>query len=143
MIIGYTTGVFDLFHIGHLRMLSTARTLCNHLIVGVTVDELVQYKHKKSVIPFDERLAVVSALKCVDTAVPQYSLDKYEAWKKIKYNVLFVGDDWYNAGDWPELELKLSKHNVKVTYLPYTRSTSSTLINETLLNLRRAPNDSP
>lgn len=134
--LGYTTGVFDLFHIGHLNLLTRASALCDQLIVGVTSDELVGYKGKNSVIPFEERIAIVSSLKCVTTAIPQLSLDKLKQWEKIKFDVLFVGDDWYGEPTWQSTEKLLSDVGVKVFYLPYTRSTSSTLINEVLENLR-------
>ena len=95
MVLGYTTGVFDLFHIGHLNMLKNAKGMCDKLIVGVTTDELVSYKHKKAVIPFEERIEIVRNIECVDVAIPQNSMDKFEAWKKLKFDVMFVGDDWY------------------------------------------------
>jgi glycerol-3-phosphate cytidylyltransferase len=136
MIIAYTTGVFDLFHIGHLNLLRNAKNMCDKLIVGVTVDELVAYKQKKAIIPFQERLEIIQACRYVDIAIPQTSLDKFEAWKKIKYNLLFVGDDWYASERWQILEQKLQEVGVRVIYLPYTKNTSSTLINEVLVNLR-------
>lgn len=136
MIIGYTTGVYDLFHIGHLNLLRNARGLCDRLIVGVTVDELVSYKHKRSVIPFHERMEIVRACRYVDAVIPQEQLDKFEAWKKIKFNVLFVGDDWYGSDRWQELEDKFTEVGVRVVYFPYTKGTSSTLINEVLQKLR-------
>jgi glycerol-3-phosphate cytidylyltransferase len=135
--LGYTTGVFDLFHIGHLNLLTRASSLCDQLIVGVTSDELVEYKEKNSVIPFEERIAIVSSLKCVTTAIPQLSLDKLKQWEKIKFDVLFVGDDWHGNPNWQDVETKLNHVGVKVIYLPYTKSTSSTLINEVLIDLRK------
>ena len=78
MVVGYTTGVYDLFHIGHLNLLKNAKGLCDKLIVGVTVDELVAYKNKKSVIPFEERIEIVRSIKCVDAAIPQENIDKFE-----------------------------------------------------------------
>lgn len=107
MKIGYTTGVFDLFHIGHLNMLKNAKGLCDKLIVGVTVDELVSYKNKKSVIPFEERIEIVRSIKFVDTAIAQENIDKFEAWKKVKFDILFVGDDWYDSKSWNEYEKNL------------------------------------
>lgn len=136
MIIGYTTGVFDLFHIGHLNLLKNAKGLCDKLIVGVTTDQLVSYKNKKAVIPFEERIEIVRSSKYVDSAIPQDSLDKYEAWKKLKFDILFVGDDWYLSNRWEELEARFKEVNVKVIYFPYTKGTSSTLINEILIKLR-------
>lgn len=136
MNIGYTTGVYDLFHIGHLNLLRNARNLCDRLIVGVTVDDLVSYKNKKSVIPFPERIEIVRSCRYVDAAVPQEDLDKFETWKKIRFDTLFVGDDWYKSDRWQELEGKFSEVGVRVIYFPYTKGTSSTLINETLTRLR-------
>lgn len=137
MIIGYTTGVYDLFHIGHLNLLRNARALCDKLIVGVTTDELVSYKHKKAVIPFNERMEIVRSIKYVDAVIPQESMDKFEMWKKIKFNVMFVGDDWYSTDKWEEYEKMFAEVGVKIIYFPYTKGTSSTLLNEVLLNLRR------
>ena len=136
MIIGYTTGVYDLFHIGHLNMLKNAKGMCDKLIVGVTTDDLVSYKHKKAVIPFEERLEIVRNIKCVDVAIPQDSMDKFEAWKKLKFDVMFVGDDWYASDKWQQYEEQFKAVGVRIVYFPYTKGTSSTLINETLKKLR-------
>ena len=136
MIIGYTTGVYDLFHIGHLNLLKNAKGLCDKLIVGVTVDKLVEYKNKRSVIPFEERIEIVRNIKFVDAAIPQESLDKYEAWEKLHFDVLFVGDDWYKSDRWQQLEDKFKQVGVRVVYFPYTKGVSSTLINQTLIKLR-------
>ncbi len=136
MVIGYTTGVFDLFHIGHLNLLRNARAMCDRLIVGVTTDDLVSYKHKKAVIPFAERMEIVRSVRYVDAVIAQESLDKYESWHKLKFDVLFVGDDWYRAEKWEELEKKLKHVGVRIIYFPYTKGTSSTLINQTLTSLR-------
>ena len=137
-IIGYTTGVFDLFHIGHLNLLLAAKSLCDHLVVGVSTDELALYKGKRPIIPFEERIQIVRACRFVDTAIPQVSLDKVEAQKRLKFDCLFVGDDWYGETDWRKMESELSKNGIKVYYFPYTKSTSSTLINETLKNIRKS-----
>jgi len=136
MVIGYTTGVFDLFHIGHLNILRNAKSLCDRLIVGVTVDELVQYKNKRAVIPFEERIEVVRACRYVDLAVPQESMDKLDAWQRYKFNVMFVGDDWYRSDKWKELDAAFDEREVRILYFPYTKTTSSTLINQTLQRLR-------
>ena len=135
-VIGYTTGVFDLFHVGHLRFLQRAKSLCNKLIVGVTIDEFVAYKFKKSVIPFVERAEIVASIKYVDTVIPQTTMDKMDAWKKLKFDVMFVGDDWYKTDKWEQLEQKFKKVGVKIIYFPYTKGTSSTLINDVLVKLR-------
>lgn len=137
MTIGYTTGVYDLFHIGHLNMLKNAKGLCDKLIVGVTSDELVAYKNKKAVIPFEERLEIVRSIKYVDAAIVQDSMDKFAAWEKLKFDIMFVGDDWYNTPKWNELNKQFEKVGVKIIYFPYTKGTSSTLINETLEELRK------
>ncbi len=136
MVIGYTTGVYDLLHVGHLNLLRNAKAMCDRLIVGVTVDELVAYKNKRAVIPFDERIELVRALKYVDIAVPQTSMDKTDAYERYRFNVMFVGDDWYKNEKWKAYEEQFYKLNVRIIYFPYTKGTSSTLINETLLNLR-------
>lgn len=136
MILGYTSGVYDLFHIGHLNLLKNARGLCDKLIVGVSVDELVKYKNKKAVIPFEERIEIVRNIKYVDSAIPQYEIDKFKVWEKIKFDVLFVGDDWYESDGWKIMENKFKEVNVRVIYFPYTKGTSSTLINEILIKTR-------
>tara|TARA_Y100000741_G_scaffold307083_1_gene249754 strand:+ start:207 stop:629 length:423 start_codon:yes stop_codon:yes gene_type:complete len=135
-VIGYTTGVFDLFHIGHLNILKNAKSMCDELIVGVTTDKLVSYKNKKSVIPFKERIKIIDSIKYVDKAVPQKNMNKISAWEEYKFNKMFVGDDWKGTDKWDELEIKFKKLNVKIIYFPYTKGTSSTLINNTLEKLR-------
>ena len=136
MVIGYTSGVYDLFHIGHLNLLRNARAMCDKLIVGVSEDKLVGYKNKKAVIPFQERLEIVQSIDCVNAAVPQSDLDKFAMWEKLKFDIMFVGDDWYADERWKELDKKFSKVGVKIIYFPYTKGTSSTLIREVLLKLR-------
>ncbi len=136
MIIGYTTGVYDLFHVGHLNLLKNAKSMCDKLIVGVTTDELVSYKNKQAVIPFEERMEIVGSIRYVDEVVPQGNMDKIEAWNVIKFNMMFVGDDWAKTEKWIEFEKTFEKVGVKIVYFPYTKTTSSTLINETLVKLR-------
>lgn len=136
MVLGYTSGVYDLFHIGHLNLLKNARGLCDKLIVGVSVDELVKYKNKKAVIPFEERIEIVRNIKYVDSAIPQYEIDKFKVWEKIKFDVLFVGDDWYQSDTWQAMEDKFNKVGVRIIYFPYTKGTSSTLINDILIKTR-------
>lgn len=141
LMVGYTTGVYDLFHIGHLNLLKNAKGLCDKLIVGVTTDDLVSYKNKKAVIPFHERLEIVRNIKFVDAVVPQESMDKFAMWEKLKFDVMFVGDDWFNTPEWEKLDEKFREVGVKIIYFPYTKGTSSTLINETLVNLRKENNN--
>lgn len=135
-IIGYTTGVYDLFHVGHLNLLKNAKGMCDKLIVGVTVDELVAYKGKKALIPFEDRIEIVRACKYVDVAVPQYNMDKLTACKKLGASVLFVGDDWYGTEKWNKYEEEFKKEGIKIIYFPYTQSISSTKIRETLDKVR-------
>lgn len=125
--IGYTTGVFDLFHVGHLNILKSAKEQCDYLIVGVSTDELVRsYKHKKPIIPFEERCAIVEAIKYVDRVIPQVSMDKVEAWKQLKFDVMFHGSDWKGSAMYNKYEKELSDLGVNVVFLPYTVGTSST-----------------
>ena len=138
IIIGYTTGVFDLFHIGHVKILQKAKSLCDKLIVGVSTDALVKkYKNKKPIIPFSERVEVIKNNKCVDLVVSQNSLDKFKNWNKLKYDVMFVGDDWYATKKWRDLDQEFRKLGVKIVYLPYTKKTSSTKINKILDDFRK------
>lgn len=128
MKIGYAAGVFDLFHIGHLNLLKNAKGLCDKLIVGVTVDELVAYKGKKAMIPFEDRLEIVRSIKYVDAVVPQYDMDKLTMCKKLGASVLFVGDDWYGTEKWKNYEKEFEKEGIKIIYFPYTKGISSTQI---------------
>lgn len=131
--IGYTTGVFDLFHVGHLNILRKAKEQCEYLVVGVSTDELVkEYKHKFPFVPFEERMAVVQAIKYVDEVIPQTSLDKIKAWDILHFDVLFHGDDWKGTELYNDIEKKLGKHGVAVEYLPHTRGISSTDIKKKL-----------
>lgn len=128
MTLGYTAGVFDLFHIVHVNMLKAAKSLCSKLIVGVTSDDLATYKNKKPIISFEDRKVVVESCRYVDAVIGQYNLDKFEAYKKIGFDIIFVGDDWYDKSQWKDLSEKI--YPSKVIFLPYTKSTSSTLINK-------------
>lgn len=136
MLVGYTTGVFDLFHIGHLNLLRNAKAMCDKLIVGVTTDELVSYKNKRAVIPFAERIEIVRNIGCVDAVIPQDTLDKFEAWQKLRFDVLFVGDDWYASERWNDYQKRFEEVGVRIVYFPYSKGTSSTLINEVLQKIR-------
>ena len=132
--IGYTTGVFDLFHIGHLNLLKKAKASCDKLIVGVSTDELVrEYKGKQPVLPFSERIEVVKNIQYVDCVVKQENMDKYEAWEKLKYNVLFHGDDWKGSQLYLEIEKKLEAVGVKMIYFTYTKGVSSTILSKKYL----------
>ena len=131
--IGYTTGVYDLFHIGHLNLLRNAKSMCDFLIVGITTDELMwNYKGKSPVIPFFERCEIVRSIRYVDAVVAQEDMDKFAAWERLQFDTVFVGDDWYNTPKWEKIKRKFDDVDVTVTYFPYTQGTSSTLLNEVL-----------
>ena len=133
--IGYTTGVFDLFHIGHLNILKRSKSLCSYLIVGVSTDELVmEYKYKKPLFSFEERFEIVKAIKYVDEVIPQKNRNKISAYEEIKFNVMFVGDDWKNSEFFNRSEELLKMNHVDVVYFPYTKGVSSTGILERLRN---------
>ncbi|MFG6394855.1 MAG: adenylyltransferase/cytidyltransferase family protein [Lachnospiraceae bacterium] len=136
MVIGYTCGVYDLFHTGHLNLLKNAKGMCDRLVVGVTVDELVQYKDKNPMIPFEDRIEIVRSCKYVDAAIPQYDMDKLAACRKLGASILFVGDDWYGTEKWQEYEREFSREGIKIIYFPYTKGISSTKITEALKNTR-------
>ena len=117
-IIGYTSGVFDMFHIGHLNILKRAKELCDFLIVGVSTDELVrEYKHKSP----------------IDKVVPQVNRDKMSAYHRLHFDVMFVGDDWKGNSLFQEVEAELNKNGAKVVYFPYTKGISSTILRDKLV----------
>ena len=135
--IGYTTGVFDMFHVGHLNILRRAKEQCDYLIVGVSTDELVrEYKNKVPVVPFEERCEIVQAIECVDKVVAQENRDKFWAWKNIGFDVMFVGDDWKGKPLFIEVETEFKKVGVDVVYFPYTKDTSSTILREKLVSIK-------
>ncbi len=137
MIVGYTTGVFDMFHVGHLNLLARAREQCDRLIVGVSTDEVVlDYKKHAPIVPFAERVAIVKAIRYVDEVVLQTSMDKFAAWEKLRFNRLFHGNDWKGSAMYNEVEAKLKAVGVEVVYFPYTQGTSSTLLAERLRGWR-------
>lgn len=122
-----------MFHIGHLNILHRAKQHCDYLIVGVSTDELCQsYKHKKPIVPYEERKSIVEAIRFVDEVVPQIDRDKFGAWKKLKFDVMFVGDDWKNSTLFNELETQFQKVGVSIQYFPYTQGTSSSELREKL-----------
>lgn len=130
-IIGYTTGVYDMFHIGHLNIIHRAKQLCDYLIVGVSTDELVRHeKSKTPVIPYEERAAIVAALKDVDMVIPQENKNKKEAWKKYHFNKMFVGSDWQGTPQWLNFEKEFKPLGVEIIYLPHTDGVSSTQLTD-------------
>ncbi len=130
--VGYTTGVYDMFHIGHLNLLKRAKEQCEFLIVGVTTDELVSYKNERAIIPHNERMAIVENIKYVDKVVSQEDMNKMNAWEKYKFDVMFVGSDWKGTKKWNEFERQFSTVGVDIVYFSYTQGTSSTQLREVL-----------
>ena len=138
-IIGYTTGVFDMFHIGHLNILKRAKEQCDYLIVGVSTDEVVEeYKKKTPIIKFEERIAIVEAIKYVDEVVPQTTMDKMEAWKQLKFDVMFHGSDWKGSDMYNHIIETFNNIGVQVIFLPHTEGVSSTLLTEVLYDKKNS-----
>lgn len=134
MIIGYTTGVFDMFHIGHLNLLRRAKEQCDYLIVGVSTDELVQHdKGKTPIIPFQERCAIVEAIRYVDQVVPQVDKDKFAAWEHYHFDKMFVGSDWKGTPQWDKFEKQFMPAGVIIVYFEYTEGVSSTILRKKIL----------
>lgn len=132
-IIGYTSGVYDLFHIGHLNILKKAKESCDHLIVGVATDEEThRLKNNYPVIPFEERIQIIEALKFVDEVYEESNSDKLVVWKDLKYDVLFKGDDWKNNPKFDAYKEEFDKLGVKIEFFPYTKGTSSTHLKRVL-----------
>lgn len=126
---GYTQGVYDMFHIGHLNLLNHAKEYCEYLVVGVNSDALVEdYKHKKPVIQEDERKSIVENIKAVDEAVIVGTLDKVEQLNRFGYDVIFIGDDWKGNARWEKTEKQLKDKGVDLIFLPYTHGVSSTIL---------------
>lgn len=131
--VGYTTGVYDMFHIGHLNVLKRAKEQCDYLIVGVTTDELCnKRKNKYPIINEKERMAIVAELRCVDKVVPQENMDKLEAVKKFNVDAVFVGSDWKGTDAWNEYEKQFAEVGCEVVYLDHTDGISSTILRERL-----------
>ena len=132
-LIGFTTGVFDMFHIGHLNLLKNAKNNCDYLIVGITTDELSkQHKGITPTINQFDRFEIVSSIKYVDNVVFQNSYDKILAYNNYKFNIMFVGDDWKGSERWIELENKFKDLNVNIKYFPYYKGISSTILRDKL-----------
>lgn len=125
--IGYTAGCFDMIHVGHIRLLKESKAMCDKLIVGLTTDELCKgTKNKTPIIPYDHRREVLESLKCVDLVISQHNLDKFEAWRRLKFDILFVGDDHFNEPRWSKYNTQLTENGIKIVFLPYTQDISST-----------------
>ena len=130
-IVGYTTGVFDMFHIGHLNILKRAKERCDYLIVGVSTDACVEsYKHRTPVIPYEQRAAIVEAIKYVDEVVPQDNMDKTEFLKKRPFDVMFHGDEWKGTELYNRYEEEFARLGARIEYLPHTEGISSSMLKE-------------
>lgn len=131
--IGYTTGVYDMFHIGHLNVLKRAKEQCEYLVVGVTTDALCfARKGRYPIIPEAERMAIVSELRCVDRVVPQENMDKLAAVRAFHADAVFVGSDWKGTEAWNRYEKEFAEVGCRVVYLDYTEGISSTILRERL-----------
>lgn len=129
--IGYTQGVYDMFHVGHLNLINRAKEYCECLIVGVNSDEQVhRYKNKYPVISQEDRAQIVRNIKAVDDCIIVETLDKLEVWKDVKFDAIFIGDDWKGNPRWLQTEEQLRPYGVDVIYLPYTPNISSTILRE-------------
>lgn len=136
--IGFTAGVFDLFHVGHLNLLERCKEYCDYLIVGVCDDKYVtDIKKKQPVINENDRVRILNALKCVDEAVLidiETTNDKMVALKKFGFDVLFSGDDWKGTERYLKTESQFAPLGVSIEYLSYTQGVSTSDIKEKLKN---------
>ena len=132
-VIGYTQGTFDMFHIGHLNLIKNAKRHCDYLVVGVNSDDLVEsYKNKRPIIPLDERVEIMRAIKYVDEVIVTNTLDKKEIWEKVRFNEIYIGDDWKGNERWEKTVKQMEQLGAKLVFLPYTKDTSSTMLREKL-----------
>ena len=126
---GYTQGVFDMFHVGHLHLINNAAGQCRRLIVGVNSDDLVmEYKKKKTVISAKDRAEIIQNLKSVDECIIVTTLDKVRLYKELGFDAVFIGDDWKGNERWIKTEKDLADYGVDVVYLPHTPDISSTML---------------
>ena len=132
--IGYTDGVYDLFHVGHLNMINTAKAHCEYLLVGVHGDEVVkEYKHHVPIINENDRRKIVASIKGVDEAVINQFRDKLKLWELYHFDVVFIGDDWKGTQRWNQFEKVLGMLGVDVVYVPYTKGISTTEIRRKIM----------
>ena len=134
MKIGYTTGIFDVFHVGHLNIIRKSKLHCDKLIVGVSTPKVVKEKNKITLNSFRDRKKIINSLIYVDKTIAQTSIDKIKEYKKVKFDILFVGDDWKNTPQWNRYEKELKKYNVEVKYFKYTANISSTKLRKFVNN---------
>ena len=132
-VIGYTQGTFDMFHIGHPNLIKNAKRLCDYLVVGVNTDELVEsYKNKCPIVPLSERAEIVRAIRYVDEVIVTDTLDKKEIWQKIRFDEIYIGDDWKGNPRWEQTGKDMEELGAHLVFLPYTKETSSTMLREKL-----------
>jgi len=125
--IGFTDGVFDMFHVGHLNLINLAKQYCDYLIVGVHGDGIVmEYKNTYPIIREEDRRKIIASVKGVNKAVINYTREKLELWKLYKFNAMIIGDDWKGTERWNKFEEILASVNVDVIYVPYTKGISTT-----------------
>ena len=128
-LVGYAPGVYDMFHVGHLNILRRAKLECDYLIAGVVTDEVVeQIKSRRPVVPLFERLEVVQSIRFVDEAVADDSEEKFAMWERLRFDIIFKGDDWRGTPKGDRMDAAFAEVGVQVRYLPYTRKTSSTAL---------------
>ena len=134
---GFTVGTFDLFHVGHLNLFRQAKEHCERLIVGVHSDEWVMHcKNRPTVIPYEDRAAIVAAIRYVDQVVKNETRSKIEAWEKYHFDVAFIGDDWKGTEVWNKIEADFKQRGCDVIYLPYTQGISTTQLRKQLGEVR-------
>ena len=124
----YTSGTFDMLHINHLKMIEYARALGDILIVGVNTDELVASYKSTPIIPFEERIGLMKAIKGPDIVIPQRSLDHKDKVGKLNFDIFVVGDDWVGKYDY------LKEQGVTVVYFPYGDGISSSNLKKKIYN---------
>jgi len=135
-VVGYTAGVFDMFHIGHLHLLQHARARCDYLVVAVTTDEMAQaVRGRRPVVPLLERMAIVQSMRCVDHVIPQLDPDKVAAWQTFRFDVLFAGDNLRGTPAWSSTEAELAGFGVRLDYLPATYTRAGHLLERGLADL--------
>ena len=132
-VIGYTQGTFDMFHIGHLNLIKNAKRHCDYLGVGVKDDVMVEsYKNKRPIVPVKERAEIIRAIKYVDEVVITSTLDKKEIWNQVRFDEIYIGDDWKGNARWEKTGEDMKELGVRLVFLPYTKDTSSTMLREKL-----------
>lgn len=137
MIIGYTSGVFDMFHVGQLNLLKNAKGMCDKLFVGVNTDEAVMaYKNKKPFTPFEQRIEIIRSIRYVDAVFPRACLDEIQMHDILKFDLWFIGDDWFGSDMYNDYEKRITGRNVRIVYLPYTKGISATAIKNNLGNVK-------